>query len=395
MVSEKMKSFMAGNSAIRAMFEEGKRMAKIYGKENVYDFSLGNPSVEPPIEVKDALIKIIKETSPNELHGYPSNAGYEFVREHLANKCNLAHKTDYTENNYIITTGAAAAINIALKALLDKDDEVIVFAPFFAEYRNYIRNYDGVTVAVTSSPEDFQPDLKQFEEKITDRTRAIIINTPNNPSGVIYSAETLTSIAEILKKKAEEFGKPIYIISDEPYRELVYGNIEVPFIPDYYDNTLIAYSYSKSLSLPGERIGYLCVNTKCDGFEELVSCLAVANRIGGFVNAPTIWQRVIPYCSDLKVDTSVYAENRNLLYNMFKELGYECVEPQGAFYMFPKSLIEDDKEFCQAAKEFRLLIVPGSSFGYPGHFRVSYCVSRDTVVNSYDSFKKLKEKFSK
>ena len=395
MVSEKMKTFMTGNSAIRAMFEEGKKMAKIYGKENVYDFSLGNPSVEPPVEVKNAAIKILTETSPNELHGYPSNSGYEFVRAHLAERCNKLHSTTYNENNYVITTGAAAALNIVLKVILDPNDEVIVFAPFFGEYNNYVKNYNGVVVPVMSDLKTFQPNLELFEKKLTDKTRAVIINTPNNPTGVIYSAETLKAIADILNKKSAETGKPIYLISDEPYRELVYGNVEVPFVPDFYDNTFIAYSYSKSLSLPGERIGYVCVNSAVDGFDEVVSCLSVANRISGFVNAPTLWQRVIPYCSDIKVDTSVYEQNRNDLYKMLTELGYECAEPTGAFYMFPKTLIPDDKEFCNAAKEFRLLIVPGSSFGCPGFCRISYCVSHDTVVNSYDSFKALKEKFSK
>ncbi len=395
MVSEKMKTFMVGNSAIRAMFEEGKSMAKIYGKENVYDFSLGNPSVEPPAEVKNAAVKILNEMEPNTLHGYPSNSGFEDVRLHLAERCNKLHGTNYNESNYVITTGAAAALNITLKVLLDPGDKVIVFAPYFGEYNNYIRNYDGVVVPVMSDTKTFQPNLDLFEKSVDEKTKAVIINTPNNPTGVIYSPETLSAIASILNKKSAQYKKPIYLISDEPYRELVYGGAVVPFVPDFYDNTFIAYSYSKSLSLPGERIGYVCVNSKADGFDEIVSCLSVANRICGFVNAPTLWQKVIPYCSNLKVDTSVYEKNRDTLYNMLTELGYECVEPKGAFYLFPKTLIPDDKEFCNAAKEFRLLIVPGSSFGCPGFCRISYCVSHDTVVNSYDSFKKLKEKYSK
>ena len=394
MVSEKMKTFMVGNSAIRAMFEEGKHMAKIYGKENVYDFSLGNPSVEPPEEVKQAAVNILNTVEPNSLHGYPSNSGYEDVRLHLAQISNKLHGTNYNENNYVMTTGAAAALNIILKVIIDPGDEVIVFAPYFGEYKNYIRNYDGVVVPVMADTNTFQPDIAAFEKSINEKTRAVIINTPNNPTGVIYSSETLSAIAEILNKKSEQYKKPIYIISDEPYREIVYGNFKVPFVPDFYDNTFIAYSYSKSLSLPGERIGYVCVNSKADGFDEIVSCLSVANRISGFVNAPTLWQRVVPYCSDLSVDISVYEKNRDYIYNMLLELGYQCVEPQGAFYLFPKTLIADDKKFCEAAKEFRLLIVPGSSFGCPGFCRISYCVSYETIVNSYDSFKKLKEKFS-
>ncbi len=394
LVSEKMKTFMTGNSAIRAMFEEGKKMAKLYGKDKVYDFSLGNPSVEPPKEVTDAAVKILLESVPNELHGYPNNSGYEDVRAHIAQLSNKKHGTDYTEKNYVITTGAAAAINISLKVLIDPGDEVIVFAPYFSEYNNYIRNYDGVVVPVMANLETFQPNLELFEKSLTSKTKAVIINTPNNPTGVVYSEDTLKTISEILIKHTQKTGKTIYIISDEPYRELVYGGIKVPFVPDYYKNTFVAYSYSKSLSLPGERIGYVCVNTAADGFDDIVSCLNVANRISGFVNAPTLWQKVIPYCSDLKVDLSIYERNRNDLYNMLKELGYTCVEPQGAFYIFPKTLIPDDKEFCNAAKEFRLLIVPGSSFGCPGFCRISYCIPHDTIINSYESFKLLKEKFS-
>ncbi|MCJ7856514.1 pyridoxal phosphate-dependent aminotransferase [Lachnospiraceae bacterium NSJ-143] len=395
MVSEKMKTFMTGNSAIRAMFEEGKKMAKVYGSENVYDFSLGNPSVEPPKEVNEAAINILRTANPNSLHGYPNNSGYEDVRLHLALRSNSIHGTDYSEKNYVITTGAAAALNIILKVILDPGDEVIVFAPYFGEYNNYVKNYDGIVVPVMADLSTFQPDLSSFEQKLSDKTRAVIINTPNNPTGVVYSEETIKAISLILDNKSRQTGKPVYLISDEPYRELVYDNIKVPFVPDYYNNTFVAYSYSKSLSIPGERIGYVCVNSAADGFDEIVSCLNVANRILGFVNAPTIWQKVIPYCSDLSVDKSVYELNRKDLYSQLCGLGYECVKPQGAFYMFPKTLIPDDKEFCNAAKEFRLLIVPGSSFGCPGFCRISYCVSHDTVINSYESFKALKEKFSR
>lgn len=395
MVSEKMKTFMVGSSVIRAMFEEGKKMSQKYGKENVFDYSLGNPSVEPPKEVKDALLKVINETSPNELHGYPNNSGFEDVRLHLAHKSNRVHGTDYDENNYVITTGAAAAINIILKVILDPQDEVIVFAPFFGEYRNYIRNYDGVIIPVLSNTDTFQPDMKKFEAAITSKTKGVIINTPNNPTGVIYSADTLRKMSEILTKKEKEFGHAIYIISDEPYRELVYGDITLPFVPDFYYDTFIAYSYSKSLSLPGERIGYVCANTKMDDFKTVTEALNIANRIGGFVNAPTIWQKVIPYVSECSVDINIYKKNRDALYGMLTELGYECIKPDGAFYLFPKTLIKDDAAFCQAAKEFNLLIVPGSSFGCPGFCRIAYCVPYETIINSRESFRKLKEKFSK
>lgn len=394
MISEKMKVLTKGNSLIRAMFEEGKKMAAIYGKENVFDFSLGNPSIEAPKEVKDAIIKILDETNPMELHGYPNNSGFEDVRLHLANQCNKKHGTNYDEKNYVIVTGAAAALNIIFKTLLNPNDEVIAFAPYFLEYNNYVANHGGKVVSVSADTTSFQPNMIEFEEKITPLTKAVIINSPNNPTGVTYSAKTLTKISEILYKKQKEYGTSIYIVSDEPYRELVYGNTVVPFVPDFYDNTFIAYSYSKSLSLPGERIGYVCINSKVDDFDDVISALNIANRILGFVNAPTIWQKALLYISNLSVDISVYEKNRNKIYSMLTELGYKMVEPTGAFYVFPKSLIADDKAFCQAAKEFNILIVPGSSFGCPGHFRLSYCVPYDTIVNSYEGFKKLKEKFS-
>lgn len=394
MISEKMKALTAGSSLIRAMFEEGKKMAAKYGKENVFDFSLGNPSVEPPKEVKDTVIKILEETNPTELHGYPNNSGYEDVRLHLATKCNKKHGTNYDEKNYVLVTGAAAALNIIFKTLLNPDDEVIAFAPYFGEYNNYVSNHGGRIVAISPNTETFQPNMEEFKSKITAKTKAVIINTPNNPTGVIYSAETLKTLAEILTEKEKEFGTSIYLVSDEPYRELVYGNTEVPFVPDFYNNTFIAYSYSKSLSLPGERIGYVCINTSADDFEMITGALNVANRILGFVNAPTIWEKALLYISNLTVDISIYEKNRDKVYSMLTELGYEMVEPTGAFYVFPKSLIPDDKAFCQAAKEYNILIVPGSSFGCPGHFRLAYCVDYNTIANSYEGFKKLKERFS-
>lgn len=395
MISDKMKGFVNGSSAIRAMFEEGKKMAAIHGEENVYDFSLGNPSVEAPEEVKQAAIEVLNNTAPNALHGYPNNLGFEDVRLAIANQSNKQHGTSYTENNIVMTTGAAAALNIVLKCILNPGDEVIVFAPYFGEYKSYVGNYDGVIVAVSPNTKDFQPNLAELNSKITPRTKAVIINTPNNPTGVIYSAKTLSTLADILKDKQKEIGHPIYLISDEPYRELFYGDFEIPFVPNFYDNTFICYSYSKSLCLPGERIGHITVNTKVDGFDDMISALSCANRISGFVNAPTLWQKVIPKVLGCSVDVSIYKKNRDTLYDMLTELGYECVKPDGAFYVFPKALINDDKAFCEAAKEFRLLIVPGSAFGCPGYFRMAYCVSHETIVNSKDSFRALKEKFSR
>jgi len=393
MISEKMLELVKGSSAIRAMFEEGKRLAAIYGPENVYDFSLGNPSVEPPKAVKEALIDIIHEENPNELHGYMSNSGFEDVRKAIAESINKKYDTAFNENNIIMTVGAAGGLNVILKTLLNPGDEVIVFAPFFGEYRNYVSNFEGKLVIVSPDTATFLPNLAEFEEKITGKTKAVIINTPNNPTGEIYSEETIRSIAEILTRKQKEYGTSIYLISDEPYRELVYDGAEVPYLTKYYKNTIVGYSYSKSLSVPGERIGYLVIPDETDDFADIVMGANVANRILGFVNAPSLIQKVVAKCLDVQVDVAQYDRNRKLLYNSLTELGYTCVKPQGAFYLFVKSLEEDDVAFCAAAKKYNILIVPGSSFGCPGFVRIAYCVKYETIENSLAGFKKLAEDY--
>lgn len=395
MISKKMKQFTSNSSVIRAMFEEGKRLSKIYGKENVYDYSIGNPSAEPPKEVKKALINVINNQNPIIVHGYSNNAGYEDIRESVAASLNKEFSMDYTYKGIVLTNGAAGAINIALKTILDPDDEVIVFAPFFGEYNSYIKNYDGVIVVVPPDTSSFQINIEEFEKAITKKTKAVIINSPNNPSGVIYSESTIKVISEILEKKQKDFKNSIYLISDEPYRYIVYDNNKVPFTAKYYRNTFTAYSFSKSLSLPGERIGYLAVNSNADDFEDIMAALSVANRISGFVNAPSLFQRIIPNCLDARVDINIYDKNRKLLYNKLKEFGFECAEPMGTFYLFPKSLIEDDDLFCSTAKEYNLLMVPGSAFGCNGYFRLSYCVPYEMILNSFDSFKKLAERYAK
>lgn len=395
MISEKMKAFTQNSSVIRAMFEEGKKMSALYGAENVYDFSLGNPSVEPPQSVKDAIIKILNEETPNYVHGYTNNSGYEDVREFVANSTNKEFGTNFTFENVVMTCGAAGGLNIILKSILNHDDEVIVFAPFFGEYNAYVKNYDGKLVVVEADTETFQLNIESFKDKITEKTKAVIINTPNNPTGVVYSEETLKKLSALLCEAEEKIGHPIYLISDEPYRRLIYDGLTVPFVSKYYKNTFVAYSFSKSLSLPGERIGYIIVNSQLDGFEEMMNALNVANRIIGFVNAPSLFQRVLPYCMEEKADLETYDKNRKLLYNMLTDLGFECVKPEGAFYMFPKTLIADDKEFCNTAKEFRILSTPGSAFSCPGHFRLSYCVSTETIERSYESFKLLAKKYLK
>lgn len=395
MISEKMVGLVKNSSVIRAMFEEGKRLAEIYGKENVFDFSLGNPSVEPPAEIKQAVLDIINEESPNLIHGYMNNSGYEDVRERIAESINHKYGTAFHTENIIMTVGAAGGLNVILKTLLNPGDEVIVFAPFFGEYRNYISNYDGKLVAITPNTVDFQPNLTEFEQKITARTKAVIVNSPNNPTGVVYSKETFKEMAAILNKKEKELGTSIYLISDEPYRELVYDGVEVPYITKYYHNAIVGYSYSKSLSLPGERIGYLAIPSEVDDFKDVVEAANVATRILGFVNAPSLIQRVVGRCLDASVDVESYNRNRELLYNSLISYGYQCVKPQGAFYLFVKTLEEDDKAFAEAAKKHNLLIVPGSSFGCPGYCRIAYCVDYDMIQRALPRFKKLAEEYGK
>ena len=395
MISDQMLKLVNGSSAIRAMFEEGKKLAAIYGAENVYDYSLGNPSVEPPLEVKKAIYHILETEEPNLVHGYPNNSGFEDVRQAVAEHLNKKFGTAFSFENIVMTNGAAAALNIIFKCILNPGDEIITFAPFFTEYRNYAANYNATLTVVPANLETFEVNFDEFEKLITPRTRGVLINTPNNPSGVVYSEETIKKIAEVMEKKQAEFGTDIYLISDEPYRELVYENIEVPYVSKYYKNTFVAYSFSKSLSLPGERVGYLVANSEMADFEKMMYALNVANRVCGFVNANSLFQRVVPYCLDCKVDIEVYNRNRVDLYNKLTELGFKCVKPVGAFYMFPETPIDDDVAFCNAAKEFNLLLVPGSGFGCKGHMRLSYCVSHDTIINSFPAFEKLAAKFIK
>ncbi len=394
MIAKKMQNMVANSSAIRAMFEEGNRLAKIYGAENVFDFSLGNPNVPAPQAVKDAIIEILNEEDPVALHGYTnSNAGYEDVRETVAQSLNSRFKTSFSGENIVMTVGAAGGLNVALKILLNPGDEVIVFAPYFGEYRSYTANFDGVLVAISPDTETFQPKLDEFAEKITEKTKAVIVNTPNNPTGVVYSEDTIKKLAKIMEDKQKEFGTDIYLISDEPYRELAYDGVEVPYLTKYYANTIVGYSFSKSLSLPGERIGYLVIPDEASDSADLISAASVATRILGFVNAPTLQQKMVVKCLDEKTDISYYDRNRETLYNGLLECGFTCIKPEGAFYLFVKSPIEDEKAFCQAAKKYNILIVPGSSFGCPGYVRMAYCVSYETIVNSLPKFKELAKEY--
>lgn len=389
MISEKMKELVKNNSVIREMFEEGKKLAKIYGEENVYDFSLGNPNVPAPKEINETIKKIVESEDSCKIHGYMSNSGFEDVREKIAGSLNKRFDTDFSSNNIIMTVGAASGLNIVLKSILNPDEEVIVFAPYFMEYKNYINNYDGKVIEVTCKEPNFEPNLEEFERKITSKTRAVIINTPNNPTGAIYSEDVLKNISDIMAKKEKEFNSTIFLVSDEPYRELVYDDTTVPYVTKFYNNTFVVYSYSKSLSLPGERIGYVVVPSEMDDGENVFAAVTIANRVIGCVNAPSLMQKVIGECVDLKVDISEYKKNRDLLYNGLKALNFECVYPQGAFYLFLKSPINDDKEFCNIAKKYNILIVPGSSFSYSGYVRISYCVSKDMIKRSLKAFEKL------
>ncbi len=394
MISKKMENMTANSSAIRAMFEEGNRLAKIYGSENVYDFSLGNPNVPAPESIKKAIIDIVNEENPLVLHGYTnSNAGYMEVREAVAASLNKRFGTNFEGKNITMTVGAAGGLNVALKTLLDPGDEVIVFAPYFGEYRSYVNNFDGVIVEISPNTDNFQPKLDEFEAKLTAKTKAVIVNTPNNPTGVVYSEETIKKLAAVMEAKQEEYGHEIYLISDEPYRELAYDGVEVPYLTKYYANTIVCYSYSKSLSLPGERIGYLVIPDEAADSETVILAANVANRILGFVNAPTLQQKVVERCLEEETDISYYDRNRETLYKGLTGCGFECIKPEGAFYLFMKSPVANEKEFCSAAKELNILIVPGSSFGCPGYVRIAYCVAYETIVNALPKFKELAERY--
>jgi len=389
MISDKMQEQVQSSSVIRAMFEEGKRLAGIHGVENVFDFSLGNPNVEPPKEVKNAILEVINTGNSMGIHGYMNNSGYEDVRAAIAKSINDKFSTTFTQDNILMTVGAAGGLNVIFKTLLNPRDEVITFAPFFGEYRNYVKNYDGELVIVSPNTVDFQPNLEEFKGKITPKTKAVIINSPNNPTGVIYSVDTIIKLSEILREKQREYGTDIYLVSDEPYRELAYDQAEVPYLSKYYENSIIGYSFSKSLSLPGERIGYLVIPDQVADYENIIAAANIANRILGFVNAPSLFQRVVAKCLNAKVDIDTYNRNRELLYKGLSSYGYQCIKPEGAFYMFVKTPIENDVEFCNLAKKKNILLVPGTVFGCPGYIRIAYCVAYYKIEKALPHFKAL------
>ncbi len=394
MVSQKMYKLGSQRSEIRELFEYGlKRKAEI-GAENVFDFSLGNPSVPAPECVKEALADLVENTDPVVLHGYTSAQGAPDVRKSCADYINKTFGTNYTGDNFYMTVGAAASLTISLCAISEEGEEVIVLAPFFPEYSVFIEQAGMKSVIVKCREEDFQIDFDALKSAICEKTKAIIINSPNNPSGAVFSEETIKELALVLEDAQKKFGKDIYIIADEPYRELVYSDeTVVPFIPKYYGNTIVGYSFSKSLSLPGERIGYVLVPDSVNNWQDVYFAVCGAGRALGFVCAPSLFQKIVPKCIGKTSDISIYKKNRDILCDALSEYGYRVVQPDGAFYLFVKAMEEDSRAFCEKAKKYELLLVPGDSFGYPGYIRISYCVSTEMIEKSLPSFKKLAEEY--
>lgn len=388
-ISKNMESLVAGSSVIRKLFEEGLQMAQVVGKENVYDFSLGNPASPVPDEVKAAINDVLANNSEAYVHGYMKNAGFDETREAVANHLNKSFAMDYDKEDIIMTVGAAGAMNCIFRAMLNTDDEVIAFAPFFGEYKNYAANYGGKLVVVSASLPDFDLNLAELENKITEKTKCIIVNNPNNPSGRIYPKETIEKLNEIIVKAEEKVGHPIYVLCDEPYRELAYDNATVPYIPSIIKNSIYIYSYSKTLSLPGERIGYLALSKQAEGYSELIGALVVANRCLGYVNAPSLFQLVIGRCQDVGVDLDFYDRNRKLLYSKLTELGFEVVKPEGAFYLLVKSPFEDENEFVELGKKQHIIMVSTTTFGCPGYVRIAYCVDYKMIERSLSAFERL------
>ncbi len=394
MISKQMQQEIAGSSAIRAMFLEGKELAKQIGPKNVYDFSLGNPMTPVPEQYNQAIIEAVQTETSLELHGYMDNAGYPETRRAVAENLNQRFGTSFDESHIVMTVGAAGALNTVFKTILDPGDEVLALAPYFGEYRGYAANHQGILREVRPDTATFCPDLEDLRAKITSKTKGIIINNPVNPTGVIYSEDTIQKIAAVLEEKQREYGHEIYLVSDEPYRELVYDGNTVPFLTKYYDNTFVTYSFSKSLSIPGERIGYIAVSPSMADCSQVIQGLSVANRILGFVNAPSLMQKALISSLDARTDVDYYDRNRKLIYGKLTELGFDCVKPQGAFYLFLKSPEPEEKKFVEAAKKHHILLVGGSSFSCPGYVRLAYCVSYDMLKRSLPAFEKLAKEYN-
>ena len=394
MYSEQCYKLGSNRSAIRELFEYGKKRAAIVGKENIYDFSLGNPTVPAPACVKEAILESLNQCSSMEIHGYTSAQGDGELRTALADYYNSTYGTKFHADNFYITCGAAASLCISFRALTESsEDEFIAIAPFFPEYRVFVEGNGAKLRVVKPDTEHFQINMSELEECINVHTKGVIINTPNNPSGVVYSEETIKKLAELLTAKSEEFGHPIFLISDEPYREIVYDGVEVPYVTKYYANTIVCYSYSKSLSLPGERIGFILVPDEVTDSKNVYYAMCGAARVLGYVCAPSMFQKVVIKCLGQVGDVNLYKANRDILYKGLTELGYECVKPQGAFYMFVKAMEDDSAAFCEKAKELDLLLVAADGFGCPGYVRISYCVDREMIERSMKAFAELAKKY--
>lgn len=392
-LNEKMVALGTQRSVIRELFEFGKQKAAEIGAENVFDFSIGNPSVPAPDSVNQNAIKILSEMDPVLLHGYTSAQGDAGVRAMLADSVNRRFHTSYTADNFYLSVGAAAALCCCFHGLCNRGDEVVIFAPYFPEYTVFVEGAGAKPVIIPADTEAFQIDFDALEQALTPAVKAVVVNSPNNPSGVVYSAKTVEKLAGLLEAKSKEYGHTIYLVSDEPYREIVFSGTKVPFLPDYYRNTLVSYSWSKSLSLPGERMGYVLVPSDMDDFHQVYAAVAGAGRSLGYVNAPSLFQRVCAACADETADISIYETNKNLLLHSLREMGYHVVEPDGTFYMFPRSLEADDAAFAERAKAYNLLIVPGRGFGCPGHVRISYCVPTGRIERALPAFGALAKEY--
>ena len=388
-ISDNMKILVEGSSVIRKLFEEGMQLAEKIGSENVFDFSLGNPIAPCDPKIKSSIYDILENKDPNYVHGYMLNAGYPEVRKAIAESENRRFGTDFDADDIIMTVGAAGGLNIMMRTFLNPGDEVIVFAPFFGEYRSYASNFGGNIVVVPADTNGFQLNLDELEDKINEKTKVLIVNNPNNPSGTVYSAETLDRLQAILERCEERIGHPLYVISDEPYRELVYDGITVPYMTKHIKNCIVGYSFSKSLSVPGERIGYLAIPKQIDCYEEVRNAAITAIRSLGYVNAPSLFQLVVKECLDVKPDIEFYDKNRRYIYDNLTRLGFTCVKPQGAFYLFIKSPFDDESEFVAMAKKQGILVVPARTFGCAGYVRLAYCVSYDMLERSIPAFERL------
>lgn len=384
-----MEALVAGSSTIRKLFEEGLQLAAEVGAENVYDFSLGNPASPVPAKVTESIKDILAENPDSYVHGYMKNAGFDEVRANVAANLNKRFDMGYDAGDIVMTVGAAGAMNCIFRALIETDDEVIAFAPYFGEYRNYAANYGGKLVVVPPDMDNFDLNINELDALINPKTKCIIINNPNNPSGRIFPEETIKQLGAIIEKAEKRIGHPIYVLADEPYRELVYDNEVVPYIPSIIKNSIYIYSFSKTLSLPGERIGYMALSKKMDCYDEMINAMAVANRCLGYVNAPSLFQLVVSRCLDEGVDLDFYDRNRKLLYDKLTSIGFKIVKPQGAFYLLVKAPMEDEEEFVSLAKKHHIILVSTKSFGCPGYIRMAYCVDYEMIKRSIPAFEAL------